>query len=144
PGDNSDFIFVDIEEPAGTDLNRTDLAARQVEEKLYGDPRFSSIVTTVGSQSLFADQTGMGPQADTRFANITINFVKDRKQTSSEILQDVKKMVADIHTAEIRPAEPSGGPPVGAAVLIKYLGKDRDALNKTVTEARAALEKTEG
>lgn len=144
PGDNSDFLYVDIELPAGTDLNRTDLVTRAVEEKLYGDPRFSSLVTTVGSPSMFSDSTGMGVQSDTRYANITINLVKKRKQTSAEILVDVKAKLADIHTAEIRVGEPSGGPPVGSPVLIKYLGKDRTVLNGTVAKARAALEKTPG
>jgi multidrug efflux pump subunit AcrB len=144
PTDDSDFLYVDIEKPAGTDLNATDLATRAVEEALYGDPRFESLVTTVGSQSMFSDSTGMGPQSDPRFANITINFVKKRSQSSSEILQDVKEKLAPLHVAEIRAAEPSGGPPVGAAVLVKYSGLDRDLLSETVSQARDALEKTKG
>lgn len=144
PGENGDIIYVDIEEPAGTDLNRTDLAARAVEEQLYANPDIESLVTTVGSQSSFSDTTGMGPSSDPRFANITINLVKGHKKKSADILIDVKKKLADMHMAEFRVGEPSGGPPVGAAVLIKYLGKDQETLNATITQARAALEQTEG
>jgi multidrug efflux pump subunit AcrB len=144
PGGNGDLLFVDIEEPAGTDLNSTDLVVRAIEEKLYGDPRFASIVTTVGSQSQFSDSTGMGPQSDPRFANITINLVKGHAQQSADILQDVKAKLADIHNAHILVDEPQNGPPVGAPVLVEYMGKDQQVLNATVTQARSILEHTKG
>ncbi|MBI5457293.1 efflux RND transporter permease subunit [Candidatus Kaiserbacteria bacterium] len=143
PQADGEFLYVDMEMPQGTDLSRTDLAARAVEDKLFDDPRFSSLITTVGTLSPFSSSDGF-VSADSRFANITINLVKDRAQTSTEILADVKSTLADIHIAEIRAGEPSGGPPVGAAVLIKFLGKDRTALNNTLVKARKVLEQTPG
>ncbi|MEK7133683.1 MAG: efflux RND transporter permease subunit [Patescibacteria group bacterium] len=143
PQDDSDFLYVNIELPQGTDLNRTDLATRAVEEQLFNDPRFSSLVTSVGSLSLFSNSTGV-VSTDPRYANITINLVKERDQTSSQILKEVREKLASVHTAEVRAGEPSGGPPVGAAILIKFLGKDRDALDATVTNARKVLERTRG
>ncbi len=143
PQDDGDFLYVNIEMPQGTDLNRTDLAARAVEEKLFGDLRFSSLITTVGALSAFSSSDG-SVSSDSRFANITLNLVTDRKQSSSEILTDVKRALADIHFAEIRAGEPSGGPPVGAAVLIKFLGKDSSALSGTLAKARDVLERTPG
>ncbi len=144
PGADGDILFVNIEEPSGTDLNRTDLAAREVEEKLYGMEQVESLVTTVGSQSQFSDTSGMGLSADPRFANITINLIKGHKKTSSQLLTHVKAKLADIHDADVIAGEPSGGPPVGAAVLVKYLGKDQAALNKTISDARLVLEQTPG
>jgi multidrug efflux pump len=144
PGENGDVVYVDIEKPSGTALNATDLTAREAEELLYGDPNIESLVTTVGSQSLFSDGTGMGPQSDSRFANITINLVEGHKKTSAELVTEIKEKMAAIRSAEIRVGEPSGGPPVGAAVLIKYLGKDQETLNRVIADARTALEQTEG
>lgn len=143
PGDGGDFVYINIELPAGTDLNRTDLAVRTVEEKLYGDPRFSSLITTVGALNSFSSSDG-SVASDPRFANITVNLVEDRDQTSSEILQDIKAELADVRIADIRVGEPSGGPPVGAPVLMKFSGNDMDALSATVSAARRALENTEG
>ena len=143
PQADGDFLYVNIEMPQGTDLNRTDLAVRGVEEKLFGDPRFSSLITTVGALSVFSNSEGT-VSTDPRFANITANLVKKRSQSSSEILSDVKATLSDIHTADIRAGEPSGGPPVGAAVLIKFLGTDTTALGTTLTRARSVLEKTPG
>ncbi len=143
PQDDSEFLYVDIEMPQGTDLNRTDLATRAVEEQLFGDERFSSVISTVGGLSAFSSSDG-SIRADARFANVTINLVKDRKETSSEILASVKDKLASVRDAEIRVGEPSGGPPVGAAVVIKFLGKDREELNAVVARARDVLERTEG
>ncbi|MCE9541898.1 efflux RND transporter permease subunit, partial [Candidatus Kaiserbacteria bacterium] len=143
PTADGDFLYVNIETPQGTDLNKTDLTARAVEEELFGDPRFSSLITTVGALSAFSSSDG-SVSVDPRFANITVNLVKNRKQTSTEILSDVKAKLASIHSADIRAGEPSGGPPVGSAILIKFLGKDRDALDATVAKARAMLEKVPG
>jgi multidrug efflux pump subunit AcrB len=144
PGDNGDIVFVDIEKPSGTTLNSTDLTARAAEELLYGDPNIESLVTTVGSQSSFSDTTGMGPQSDPRFANITVNLVEDHEKTSAEMVEEIKQKMAAIKSAEIRVGELSGGPPVGAAVLVKYLGKDQATLNTVIAQAREALERTEG
>ncbi len=144
PGENGDIVFVDIEKTSGTTLNATDLTARAAEELLYGDPNIESLVTTVGSQSSFSDTTGMGPQSDARFANITVNLVEERDMSSAEVVTAIKEKMATIRSAEIRVGELSGGPPVGAAVLIKYLGKDQETLNSVIAEARAVLEQTEG
>ena len=143
PQADGEFLYVDMEMPQGTELNRTDLMARAVEEELFGDPRFSSVVTTVGSLSVFSSIDGSA-SADTRFANITLNLAEEREQTSSEILTDVKEKLKVIKGAELRAGEPSGGPPVGAAVLIKFLGNDREKLDATITRARSVLENTEG
>ena len=124
-------------------MNRPDLVTRAVEEQLYGDARFSSLITTVGALSAFSDSNG-SVSLDPRYANITVNLAKKRSQTSSEILKDVREELTSIHSADIRAGEPSGGPPVGAAVLIKFLGKERQKLDAEVTRARGILEQTEG
>lgn len=140
PQDDIDYLYTDIELPPGSSLAHSDLAARQVEEVLYGDPAIASFVTTVGGTSEFSGS----PQSDPRFANITINLPKDRKQTSTEILQGVRKELAGITSAKITSDQPTGGPPVGAPVLLKFLGSDRDSLDQAVAAARAVLEAVPG
>lgn len=141
PQEDLDFIYVDIEMPAGTVLEHTDLAARAVEEVLYAVPGIASFTTTVGSTNVF---NASGPQAEARYANITINLPKERALTSSEVLTLVQEAVRPITIGEIRPAQPTGGPPVGAALLVRFTGKDRDALDTFATAAREILENTPG
>ena len=141
PGDNTNFVYVEVEMPQGTVLNQTDLSARAIEERLYGDPYLASIVTTVGASSAF----GGSPQTDTRYANITLNLIdKKQRPTSAEIVTEVKKKLADFHLARIKVTEQSGGPPVGAPVLVKYFGTNAESLDKTILMARHELEQTPG
>lgn len=140
PQEDIDYLYVDIELPPGSSLNRTDLSAREVEEILYQDQNIASFVTTVGGSSEFSNN----PQRDPRFANVTINLPKKRNLTSTEILQDIRKELATVVSAKITADEPSGGPPVGAPVLIKFHGTDRDALDRAVAVARGVLEQTPG
>ncbi len=140
PQDDIDYLYADIELPPGSSLSKSDLVARQVEEALYANPHIGSFVTTIGRTNEF----GNSPQSDPRFANLTINLPEDRKLTSTQILQEIRKDLAQIKSAKITASEPSGGPPVGAAVLIKFLGTDRNALDIAVAKARAALEATPG
>lgn len=141
PGEDSEFVTIELEMTQGTALNQTDIAVRAIEEELYGDPRFASIVTTVGGTSAFSDS----PQTDTRYANVTLNLVdKGERESSDEIIEDVKAKLADYSLGRVKVSAPTGGPPVGAAILIKYLGRDADSLDAAITIARRELEQTPG
>lgn len=140
PGDDVDFIYVDIEKPQGTSLAQTDLSVREVEELLYNEPEMSSLITTVGASSAFGNSPGSG----SKLANITINLSKDRTHTSSEILERVKGKLAPVSSALVRVSEQSGGPPVGAPILVKYLGRDKASLDAAITRGRSILEGIEG
>jgi multidrug efflux pump subunit AcrB len=140
PQGDIDYLYADIELPPGTALNQTDLVARQVEEILYNDPNIESFVTEVGATSEFSNN----PQSDPRFANLTINLPKNRKLTSTQILEGIRKELSVVSDAKITADEPSGGPPVGAAVDLKFLGTSQDALDTAVAQARSVLEQTPG
>lgn len=140
PQGDIDYLYADVELPPGSSLNQTDLVAREVEEILYTDPNIASFVTAVGASSEFSNN----PQRDPRFANFTINLPKKRSMSSTDILQQIRKELSVVTAAKITADEPSGGPPVGAAVLIKFLGSDRDSLDTAVALARQTLEQTPG
>ncbi len=141
PQEDIDFVYIDIEMPQGTPLAQTDLMARAVEESLYPISRIESFVTTVGATSQFSNN----PQRDSRYANVTINLPSERDFTSSEVLQEIRSATTPLTArAEIRAGQPTGGPPVGAEILIKFTGKDRDALDSAVSIGRDVLAQTEG
>ncbi|MDB5187637.1 MAG: acriflavin resistance protein [Candidatus Kaiserbacteria bacterium] len=140
PQADSDFIYVDIEMPYGTTLERTDLAAREIEEKLYTTRGIESFTTTVGQTSAF----GNAPAQAARYATVTINLPKKRIVSSTNLVESVRKNTDSIHDAIIRVGEPSGGPPVGAAVLIKFTGDNLETLNSVADKARDVLASTPG
>ena len=140
PQGDINYLYADIELPPGSTLNETDLSARAVEEQLYSDPNIASFVTTVGASSEF----GNNPQSDPRFANITINLPTVRSLNSTQILQGIRVELAGITSAKITADEPNNGPPVGAAVDLKFLGTNQDTLDQAVAMARTVLEATPG
>lgn len=142
PAGDEDFIYLQIEKPQGTVLAVTDLATREVEELLYGNPYVESFVTTVGESSAFSDT---GPGSGSKLANITVILKKDRENvTSIDIADDLRKQVAPITNAEIRVKQASNGPPSGAPVTIKFSGDDLDKLGITADAAEKVLKEIPG
>ncbi len=141
PEDDLEFVYIEIERPEGTTLGATDLSVREVEEYLYDYPYVESFVTTVGRAS---DWSGDGPVSsggggNAKLGNITVNLKKERDKTSTEIMHDLRQVLRPIDTAIIRVNQPSGGPPVGAPVLIKFTGENLNDLARAVETAESAL-----
>lgn len=147
PQDDIGFITIEIEKPQGTTLFDTDRSLREVEEILYDTEKFpeiKSFVSSVGGSSPF---TGDGSVTnDTKLANVTINLFdkEDRERTSTEVLEDLRKELIKIKSAEVRAQEPNNGPPVGAPIIIKVTGEDFGDLENTVDEIEQVLEKIPG
>jgi multidrug efflux pump subunit AcrB len=136
PQDDIDFVYVDIEMPPGTELNRTDLVTRGVEDTLFGMDTVAVMVTEVGRTSQFSN----APKVEPRYATITLNLPKDREFTSSDVVAQVKERLAQTNTqASTRVGQPSGGPPVGAEILIKFLGEDKAELERVSAQAARTL-----
>jgi len=131
-----DNIFVDIELPQGTTLARSNLEAQKVEAILLQDSRIADFTTTVGQASPFNG----GGTADSKFANMQITLVENRKETSTEILESVRASVAHITTSDIRVDEPSDGPPTGEAISLELSGNNPDELAAAGAQVQRFLE----
>ena len=138
PGDNVDFLYVEIEKPEGSSLGSTDIATRAAEEILYENPRIASFVTTVGSGSSFSQS----PLSGAKLANITI-LLKDGED-SAELLRELRDSLSTIPHADIRVYEPSGGPPSGAPVVISFRGDSLEELEQAVSKAETVLASIDG
>jgi len=143
PGDDMDLIYVEIEERQGTALERTDLAARAVEEILYDHPDIESFATVVGASSPF-NQSGAGGGG--KLANITINLVpkEERKRNSTEIRDELAKSLEGFREFKVSVYEPQGGPPTGAPVVVKFAGENLDDLTRAVDIGERVLTGIEG
>ncbi|OGG57771.1 hypothetical protein A2765_05050 [Candidatus Kaiserbacteria bacterium RIFCSPHIGHO2_01_FULL_56_24] len=143
PQEDIGYVLISIEKPQGTALYDTDLATRQVEEALYGNENIDSFATTVGGSSSL---TGDTPTSGGNLANITI-LLKDknnRKNTSTEVVQQVRDRIGSIPGATIRVSEPNNGPPSGAPVLITFAGDDLDDLERVTINAERLLSSIKG
>jgi HAE1 family hydrophobic/amphiphilic exporter-1 len=141
PQDDQDFVFITIEKLQGTPLLQTDHSVREVEEILYTNEFTDSFVSTIGAGSAFSDSSG---GASTKIANITVMLKKDRKKTSTEIVESLRNDLSVITSADIQVSQGSNGPPTGAPVVIKFLGDNLSELSLATDKAEKILEKIEG
>ncbi|MFT5179962.1 MAG: multidrug efflux pump subunit AcrB [Candidatus Paceibacteria bacterium] len=141
PQEDIDFMFIEIEKPQGTLIEVTDLSVREVEEYLYNNENIDSFTTEVGAGSSFASS---GSSSGEKFGNVTIILKKDRKKTSSEIVEDVREELSKISSATVRVLQPNNGPPTGDPVSIKFFSDDLGNLNKAVLSGEKLLNSIEG
>jgi len=139
PQSDIDYIFAEISMPPGTPLSETDLMTRAVEEILYDFDEVDSFISNVGSGSYFSDG-----QSGARYANITLNLKKDRRQTSLQVAELLRQKIATIKNADIKVSVPNAGPPVGSAIEIKFIGEDLNDLSKTSLIAENILKTIPG
>ena len=140
PVEDSDFVFINLELPEGTTLFETDLVMRSIEEKLYGEQDIENFITTVGGTSAFSGS----PENGERFGNVLLLLLKDRNRTSGELLSDLRQKFALFDKGVVRIAEPQGGPPVGAPILIKFFGDDLGELSEIAVRAKGILKDIPG
>lgn len=148
PDDDLGFVYIEIEKPEGTTLSATDLSTREVEEILYSYPEAESFVTTVGGASVWS---GDGPASGTgasnaKMANITVMLKPkdERSKNSTEIVGELRGLLAPVQSARVRVSQPAGGPPVGAPVLIKVLGENLDDVAIAADRVERLLASIEG
>lgn len=144
PGGEGEYIYLNLEMPDGTTLAHTDLAMRAIEERLYEFPEFDSIVTTVGARNQFSGGFGGPGRPASKYANALMLVGEEARPRSAALIEEVRGAVADFNLGTINVAEPAGGPPVGAPILIKFLGTDRSALERAALSAREILKSTPG
>lgn len=131
PPEDAGSIYVEIETPQGTPVAQTDLVVRAVEEVLYEKDYIESFTTTAGSGSSFTGSTDAGG----KFANITIELIADRTESSIDLAATLRNDFSDISGGTIAITEQQNGPPTGAPVFIKLSG---DSLSDLLIASDAA------
>ncbi len=142
PGEDIDLAYFEIEMKHGTTLEQTDLAARAVEELLYGDPNIETFTTTVGATSPFSGGGGaMDVASAAKYSNITINLIprESRDESSVEFVDRYRKELSAFNNFTVRVYEPDNGPPSGAPLLITMTGENLDSVSAAVDKAESVL-----
>ena len=125
PSQNENTFSIAIDEPVGTDLERTRAAATAVESRLLQGPEVRDVETFVGTHAV-PDFNGVLRGSFFRdaawFAELRVNLVdKAQRRASSEaIVRDLRpalQAAAAPYGASVRLVEEPPGPPVRATVL---------------------------
>ena len=150
PSSEPKQTMIYMEYPQGTDIGKTNIATKLVEQKVLGvlnqykegDKNFliESMVTQVGKGAI-NPQVDAGSAAETPFkSKITITYVEyaHRKGIkTSDVMEQIRKAVPQIPGLSVIVEANQNGPPVGYPISIELKGDDYDNLlteaNKMIT-----------
>jgi multidrug efflux pump len=147
PGEDVNYVYLEVEAKRGTPLRETDLTLRAIEEVLYEKEYVKSFSTTAGAGSAFTqDATQGGGSGGGALGNVSVELFdkEERTRTSAEVVADLRMALGDIRTADIRIVEQAGGPPTGAPILVKFFGDDLGELARVAESAQGVLESIPG
>lgn len=132
-------IFVDVEMPPGTRLEKTDEVTREIERRLAGLPDVKVVAagSGAGSQSEFGG--GAGGDATKARVAIDLHDLKERSQNSFVTLDEVRRRTADLPGATIDVDRPQEGPPVGLPLAIEISGNDFTMLGSIAARVRQVI-----
>ena len=130
-------ISVDL--PNGTDLDTTEETTLEVLYRLQDIPEADVVYANVGSGML---------SSGTNSSSITMNLVdsKDRKRSTDEVCEDIKKLLADIPGADITvsSSDSAMGSLASADVTMNVYGYDAATLIDVEQDLIAELSKVDG
>lgn len=136
---------VGIELPQGSLLKNTNEVAEQVEGILNNLPEIQKVFTTVGSSG--SGMSVSGGASNTASLNITLKPLSERKRSTAEVVEEMRKKVSLIPGADIEINEVSTsamGVSGGTAVSVKIFGPDLDKLSEIAADAEELIKKVEG
>ena len=137
------YGVINIRSPQGTSIEESDRLAKAIERRLLPYRKdlkhLVSNVGSAGSGNPMSSDTG-GPH----IGNLTLVFpeFEDRMLAglnSGETLKRIRADLTDIAGAEVKVEKQKEGPPTGAAVTARFIGKDNAKLQLASEAARKAL-----
>jgi CzcA family heavy metal efflux pump len=137
-------IFVDVEMPPGTRLEKTDRVVRELEQRV-GDLEDLEIVAAgsgAGSQADFLGQGG----GDSTKGRITLDLLDRtaRKNNSFDTMARVRELASGLAGATIEVDRPDEGPPVGDPLVIEIAGDDFVTLGAIAARIKQEIQDVPG
>ena len=135
---------INIRLPQGSSIEETNRIVQEVEARLQDYRQYlDHYVTNVG----MGGGNAIGPSATgPQVGSITLIFRKYevREKPSKEVIAEIRDRLSDIAGAEIDVKEEEQGPPTGAPVTVRIVGKDFATLERLSDEVKRAIENVPG
>ncbi|MCT4507685.1 MAG: efflux RND transporter permease subunit [Tepidibacter sp.] len=142
PAEDEGSFNVKIETPFGTTLEESDKVVKEVEKIVENIPEKDKIFSTVGGSSGFSNTA-----SNSSNVNVVLVNQKERKRSTAEIVNEVRKEVESIPGAKIKVSEASsmgGGGGSSAAIGIQIKGDDLETLRSVGSDIEGILKKIPG
>lgn len=145
PKSNSDYIFMTLTLPPGTNNQTATKYAKQILAELKNTPATEFVTADVGQSfnSGGGATTAAGDSNSVLFSFVLIPH-QQRSIASADIADGLRRQFASFSSGKISVQEESGGPPAGSDIQIKLLGDDLTVLNHYADKVEQFLAKTPG
>ena len=142
PASDFDLIFINLELPQGTKLEKTTFEAEQLLQQLKNEPHVDFVLAEM-ARSVDPNEGGGGSTNNN--ASFSLRLVDESERPSSiEIAKNLREKYDFHNEGDISVIELTGGPPAGADIQIKLLGDDLVILDQFATDVKNYLDGIEG
>lgn len=142
PKTDASRLWISLQMPVGTTLQRTDAIACIVEDRLKNVPDVGKYACSVGRMGTLDTTFGSISYKSENVAEFIVELVEEgrRKRKTDEIISHLRRMLVDIPDARIDIKQRVEGPPAGADVVVRIKGQDLDVLRAIAHDISARLE----
>lgn len=141
PIQDSDYVYVDIRTPVGTNLAETSRRVEAIEERLISYSDISNFSTIIGAASPNSGKFGSGAGSGSNLASVSI-ILKEagvRSVKSYDFADKLRTDLRDVVGMEVNVSTLAGGPPSGSAFEAHVSGDDPDKLSSIVRDLKPIL-----
>jgi len=139
PEQDSDYVYVDLRAPVGTNLAETDVRTQAVEQKLLGYTDIANFSTAIGQPSPNSGSFGGGGAGSSNLSSISIILNTDRNIKSYDFADKLRADLATTSDLNVSVSTLSGGPPSGSAFQAEISGDGLDKLSSIVRDFKPIL-----
>ncbi|MFW5703916.1 MAG: efflux RND transporter permease subunit [Patescibacteria group bacterium] len=143
PGEDADLLYIELELPAGTNLETSEQEARTLLNELRKTGNTKFVTADIGSGAP-TGTTGGGSGVNMILFTLNLVPAEERDVTSQQIAEQLRNTYGQYPLGDLSVVEQSGGPPAGADIQISYLGPDLAQLDQYATRTREYLKGVDG
>lgn len=146
PSSDSGSLTVNISLPSGTPLEKTDEMTTKVEEIINQNGNVKSVFALVGSGTDAASTLMGGGSGDTASITVTLKDLSERKDSSEDVVQQLREALSKIHGCEIEVSTQSLAMASASSneMSVQFSATDDKALEKYIRDAQKVLASIDG
>jgi multidrug efflux pump subunit AcrB len=137
-------LIINVNTQEGSNLRKTDSAARKVEAILDNQPEINRYATTIGrgGPQIHYNIDSLNPNVS--HAQIYVELTDGKHKTISGLVSRLRERFTHIPEARIEIKEIEQGPPIEAPIAIKILGENLDSLQSIAKDVEQIFLSTPG
>lgn len=143
PKSNQNILFISVELPAGTKLDKTNIEAERLANEIRKISGINYVTAQVG-QGINESRSSISTGNNTILITLNLPDVEKQKIGSTDLAQRLRTRYANYTNGKIAVVEESGGPPAGADIQIRISGDDLQKLDQYAGQIQSFLASQQG